>query len=298
MRKLLADYFGFNRQQRNGVLVLAGISFTLLVIRIVYPHFITPAAIEIKNLPLVERKVDSAYQAASPVFSKRSAPAAMQKLFAFDPNTVPAEQLLALGFSERTVKTLLKFRSKGFVFKEKKDLQRIYGVSDRLYTSLEPYIVIEQHIAAEKEPERPIAKQAQTTTATKPVQIIDLNHCDSTALTSLNGIGPSYARRIIKYRELLGGFCTINQLKEVYGFPEDLFEKIKPNVTVTTVPLNTINLNKDEFKTINRHPYLGYQRTKLIFDWRKKTTITATNLKEILNDEALYRKLLPYLKFD
>lgn len=297
MKKLLADYFGFNRQQRNGLLVLAGISFTLLVIRLVYPHFITPANIEIKNLPLVERKVDSAYQAASPAFSKRSAPAAMQKLFAFDPNTVSAEHLLALGFSERAAKTLLKFRSKGFVFKEKKDLQRIYGVSDRLYTSLEPYILIEQRIAAEKEPEHPIAKQAKTTT-TKPVQIIDLNHCDSTALTSLNGIGPSYARRIIKYRELLGGFCTIDQLKEVYGFAEELFEKIKPDVTVTAVPLRTIDLNKDDFKTINRHPYLGYQRTKLIFDWRKKTTITATNLKGILNDEVLYHKLLPYLRFD
>jgi competence protein ComEA len=58
--------------------------------------------------------------------------------------------------------------------------------------------------------------------------IVELNSADSTALESLPGIGPSFASRILKYRKLLGGYVDVEQLKEVYGMPEETYEKIKP----------------------------------------------------------------------
>ena len=61
-----------------------------------------------------------------------------QKLFVFDPNTVKNEELLALGFSEKTARIFLKYRSKGFVFKKKEDLKKVFGVSDNLYNKLLP----------------------------------------------------------------------------------------------------------------------------------------------------------------
>ena len=69
-------------------------------------------------------------------------------------------------------------------------------------------------------------------------------------------------------------------------------------VMLINVLIKKINLNKDDFKSINKHPYLSYEITKSLFDWRRKTSLNATNLKEILNDPALYSKLLPYLAFD
>ena len=77
-----------------------------------------------------------------------------------------------------------------------------------------------------------------------------------------------------------------------------MFEKIKPNVTVNAELIKKINLNKDDFKSINKHPYLSYELTKTLFDWRKKTVITAVNLKDIINDGQAYNKLIPYLSFN
>ena len=184
------------------------------------------------------------------------------------------------------------------MFKDKKDLQKVFGISKGLYAKLEPYILIEKKVEftqknneAEKIPETIAVTKVQAQTK------IELNSADSLILTDINGIGPTYTKRILKYRAMLGGFVASEQLLEVYGFTPELYEKIKPIIFIDRSLIKKLNLNKDDFKTINKHPYLSYELTKTIFDWRRKTTITATNLKDILNDNLLYLKLLPYLAF-
>ncbi len=298
MNNFLNNFFGFNKQQRNGLLVLCVISFSLLLIRIIYPYFITPGNIVVKNLPLVERKLDSAYENSQKQFSNNySEDKKEYNLFVFDPNTVSLDQLLQLGFKEKTAKTFLKFRDKGFVFKEKKDLQKVYGISDNFFAQLEPYILIENKKVSENKDqpkeETAISAAAKNTEKEK----IELNSADSLTLIELNGIGPAFAKRILKYRSILGGYTNIQQLKEVYGFNDELYEKVKNVFKIDASLVKKIDLNKDEFKTINKHPYLSYELTKTIFDWRRKSAITAQSLKDIINDESVYNKLLPYLQF-
>ncbi len=293
----LNNYFGFNKQQRNGLLVLALISFILFLIRIIYPYFISPGNITIQDLPLIERKLESSYERSNKNFSTNfSENKSAVSLFAFDPNTVSFDQLLQLGFKEKTAKTYLNFRDKGFVFKQKKDLQKVYGVSDNLYAQLEPYILIENKVGGEQknsDNKNVVSTPIKSQTKAK----VELNSADSLALIDLNGVGPSFAKRILKYRSILGGYTSIEQLKEVYGFTNELFEKVKPFVNVDANSVKKLNLNKDDFKVINKHPYLSYELTKALFDWRKKTVITPANLKDIINDDAVYNKLLPYLVF-
>jgi competence protein ComEA len=279
------NYFGFNRQQRNGLLVLLVISLLLLAARITLPYFIQPEEITVLNLPLVSREYSSGNIKPRTTNAQR---------FVFDPNSVTHEQLLKLGFSEKTAKTFVRYRSKGFVFREKRDVQKIYGITPELFRAIEPYILIgngnkRSFRATEEKKEHLNVQQAAK---------VELNAADSASLVSLNGIGAGYARRILKYRSILGGFVSIDQLHEVYGFTDELFEKIKNSVTVDPSRIKKIDLNRDDFKTVNRHPYLSYELTKSIFDWRRKTTINATNLKEILNDPALYERLKPYLSFE
>ena len=299
LNNFLNNYFGFNKQQRNGLLVLLSISFLLFAVRLAYPIFIKADNIVLLNLPLIEKKLDSAY-ASRPRFSKNNAQkqsGALTKLFVFDPNTVTREQLLLLGLKEKTVQIFLKFRDKGFVFKQKKDLRKVYGISEKLYTQLEPYILIGETTI--KQPEKPKKQEVSEKSAVKIIPAkLELNSADSTELVALDGIGIVYARRILKYRTILGGFTNVEQLKEVYGFSEALFENVKNNFIVDARTLKKINLNKDDFKRLNKHPYLSYELTKSIFDWRRKTTITEDNLKDILDNPALYQKLLPYLNFD
>jgi competence protein ComEA len=291
IKSFINNYFGFNKQQRNGLMVLVIISFTLLVARLAVPLFITPDEIVIKNIPLDSKFNPDTYRDQD---SKDATELNSQeeKLFAFDPNRVGYEELIQLGFTGKTAQTFLKFRSKGFVFKEKADLKKIYGVTDNFYVKLEPYIHFEtmENIRAKKSGKISLVKDIQ---AAK----LELNIADSSALVTLDGIGPSYASRIIKYRSMLGGFISMEQLKEVYGFTDELFKKVKDRTTVDASLIKKIDLNKDDFKTINKHPYISYEQTKSIFDWRRKTTITPANLKDILNDSSLYERLLPYLNF-
>jgi DNA uptake protein ComE-like DNA-binding protein len=296
----IRDYFGFNKQQRNGLIVLIALSFLLLIVRVAFPYFIRPDNIVIENLPLVERKMDSAFE-KSKIFSHarfRDTPKVF-KGFVFDPNTVSFDQLIKLGFREKTAKTFLKFRSKGFVFKEKKDLLKIYGISTDFYENLEPYVLISSKDDLALKSEKKKSEEKISIATKRQVKItVELNSADSLALIAMQGVGPAYAKRILKYRSILGGYVSIEQLKEVYGFTDDLYESIKPFCTVNTSTIKKINLNKDDFKAVNKHPYLTYEITKQIFDWRRKTSINPTNLKEILNDNSLYQKVLPYLTFE
>lgn len=298
MNNFLNNFFGFNKQQRNGLLVLCVISFSLLLIRIIYPYFITPGNIVVKNLPLVERKLDSAYANSQKQFSNSySEDKKEYNLFVFDPNTVSFHQLLQLGFKEKTAKTFLKFRDKGFVFKEKKDLQKVYGISDNFFTQLEPYILIENKKVTENKTKVKEETVSSVSTKTRAKEKVELNSVDSLTLIELNGIGPAFAKRILKYRSILGGYTNILQLKEVYGFNDELYEKVKNVFKIDASLVKKIDLNKDDFKVINKHPYLSYELTKSIFDWRRKSVITAQILKDIINDESVYNKLLPYLQF-
>lgn len=298
-KTFLTSYFGFNKQQRNGIYVLLSLSLSLLLIRLLYPYFIQPDTIQILNLPLAERRLDSATKHSSHfVKDPTEKDSRATTVFVFNPNIASKEELLQLGFSEKTAKNLVRFRQKGFVFREKKDLLKVYGVSAELYSILEAYIVIPTKSIQEFKPKPNSPKKLENPILQKSDHKIELNSADSAELVAVKGIGASYANRILKYRILLGGYVSILQLKEVYGLQESTFLQIKDHLTLNINLVQKLNLNTDEFKKINKHPYISYELCKSLFDWRKKTKLNATNLKSILNDEALYTKLLPYLTFD
>lgn len=287
LNRFFTEYFGFNKQQRSGLLVLVCISFSLLLIRIIYPHFIKPDKIEINYLPLFQRQLDS-FESLNQSFKPTTSISENTNLFVFNPNQVTFEQLLQLGFLEKTAKGFIKFRKKGFVFKQKSDVKKIYGVSDEFYSTLEPYILIEtlsKNISEKKY------------TSSKPQQKLDLNLADSASLVALNGIGPSYAKRILKYRSILGGYVSVEQLKEVYGFTDEIYISIQGLFTVGKTGVTKINVNKDDFKAVNKHPYITYEQTKLIFNQRRQAPLTEQKLKEIIGDESLFNKLSLYIEY-
>ena len=265
-------------------------SFCLLLlgVRMIYPYFITPDEIVVENLPLLKSDSGSYH----PVIenSKSTGSVTKVELHSFDPNQVGFEELCGLGFSEKTARIFLKFRSKGFVFRNKSDLKKVYGVNDSLYDKLSPFIRIENSDVSGKIANVPMISKVTGRT-------IELNAADSAALTELNGIGPSFAKRIIKYRELLGGYSNKEQLREVYGLNEELFEKIKEDVSVNASLIKKTNLNESDFKTINRHPYLSYEITRSIVNQRKSVPITPEVLKEILQDDEIFEKLKAYIAY-
>lgn len=268
--------------------MLCIICLALLAIRLLYPRFITPDNIVIRDLPLIERQLDSAEHHSSYARKIREV-AAAKTLFTFDPNTATFSQLQALGFGDKRAGILIKFRTKGFVFKHKEDLKKVYGISENFYQSLEPYILIENSASKDAVVENKTLKKAN--------KIIELNSADSLMLLEIKGIGPSFAKRILKYKTLLGGFVRTEQLKEVYGFTEEMYDQIGSQISVNPALIKKLNLNTDDFKTVNKHPYLSYELSKLIFNAKRKEPLTAEVFKTVLNDEVLYAKLHPYINF-
>ena len=288
IHRFLSAWFGFNKQQRNGLLVLCTIILFLFIIRLSISSFITSQPILLADFSNTKfPKLNSGTLITDSTSESNS-------LFVFNPNTVTKEQLVKLGFKEKTANTFINYRNKGAHFNKKEDVKKVYGISDELYSKLEAYILIDS------EKNAPKTYSQQEPKAKKQIKVVELNSVDSIGLLPLPGIGPGYAKRILKYRSLLGGYYSTEQLKEVYGFTDSLFQVVKDYVKVNPSLVTKIDLNTEDFKKLNAHPYISYEDTKTIFNYRRKNgAITRLeHLRICISDEEQLKKLIPYLGFN
>ena len=133
------------------------------------------------------------------------------------------------------------------------------------------------------------------------VKVVDLNRCDTAELIRLPGIGPVLSVRIIKYRNLLGGFYTVEQLKEVYGLPVETYDLIKDQIFVDSLVISTINVNVADFKTLIRFPYFDRNEVSSILKYRDYKDGIG-DLNELVDNKLITKekalKLKSYLSFE
>ncbi len=130
--------------------------------------------------------------------------------------------------------------------------------------------------------------------------MVELNSADSTTLQLLHGIGPAFARRIVRYREKLGGFSNKEQLLEVYGFTPSLLEHIEPYLQLDSSNLRKINVNSIELKQLIKHPYTEYYFARDLVNLRSHgvTFTCPDDLRAIPScTDTMLSRLLPYLDF-
>ena len=133
----------------------------------------------------------------------------------------------------------------------------------------------------------------------KPQVSFELNSADSLDLVQLRGIGPVFSRRIIRYRQLLGGYVDKQQLLEVYGMTDTLYRKISPYLTLDTTAVIKLNLNTSTLQQLKSHPYLSYYQAKSIVNYRQSNGPFrhVGDIRKIsLIDDTTYRILSPYLE--
>ena len=133
----------------------------------------------------------------------------------------------------------------------------------------------------------------------KKIQSIDINTADSVAWVGLNGIGPGFAKRIMTYREKLGGFYQVDQLKEVYGLDSLWVKENKALLKVGAGVYRFLAINQVEWKDF-KHPYLPYGQSKVVLAYRKQHGVLKDfeALEKIqLLDLVAWRRLRPYLSF-
>ncbi len=299
MKKYLQEFLTYRSQQRKAIIGLISLLVLLMIGFKIYDRFGNKELMDISKFSkeindFNQNKVADDGEIIDNPFADNPNNYS-EGLMEFDPNTTTETQWKQLGMSDRQTKTILNFVAKGGKFRTKADLKKIYGISDEEFDRLSPYITIlpTHHDSI---------YQSKTGGYHKPKDIIlELNTADTITLTQLPGIGPSFAKRIIKYRDLLGGFAYKEQLFEVYGFDSLHFNQLENNVTVNADKIKRININLATFNELKSHPYIKYPIANAIVNYRKQhgNYAAISDLKRlVLIDDEIFRKFAPYLKTD
>ena len=223
--------------------------------------------------------------------------------FPFDPNTADSTQLLRLGLAPWQVRAIYHYRAKGGVFRRPSDFARLYGLTAKQYRELEPYIRISADYLPASEvyavhDERP---KASSDSLRYPVKLrnserIALNLADTTLLRRVPGIGAYYARRIVAYRQRLGGYAHARQLLEIDDFPEEAL----PFFTVDAGDIQRLDINRLSLSQLKRHPYINYLQARAICDYRRlKGPLASLDQLRLLSAFTAddIERLRPYVRF-
>ena len=176
------------------------------------------------------------------------------------------------------------------------------------YETLKPFIILPQEHAPQ--PAKAFSRPRQTdssltvvtpqrTVSDKFTQhvLLDINQVDSVTLIRIPGIGPYYCHRLLRRRELLGGYVSITQLDEIKNFPEAAKDWFY--VADGTKP-RQMSINHLPFKELLRHPYLNFEQVKAIFNLRNSVgklqyLEQLSNLPEFTSEDI--ERLRPYISF-
>lgn len=312
-------------EQWLGVLILC----LLAVGTIVLLHFFQPKAVE----PVVvtndsTRASFAAYQAEQDSlrkakwkkqYSHDTIAICMQE---FDPNKADSSTLVHLGLKPWQASNMLKYRAKGGRYRKAEDLKRLYGMTDSMYLALLPYVVIDTQaidqwrdsvrtrrkdsLAALRDSASGRTDSVPRYVSHKRDTILNLRTADTTELKMIKGIGSYRAKQIIRYREQLGGFASVEQLREVKALQPLLKDSLSTDSLLSHFFLDSVHIvplrvNSMHVERLQRHPYLSFEQARAIYELRRRK-IQLKHLDQLRTLDCLteqdIQRLRPYLSFE
>ncbi len=307
--KWIRELFIFSRKERTGIIGLLLIISILIIIGKLIPFFIPSHKSNFEkweaevNGYLVKKESKevniSEYKALRP--------------FAFNPNEVDSVSLDSMGLPSKVISNWMKYLEKGGKFKDRDAIKKIFGITPKIFDQLESFILIPSLDIVVANPvhnssafksndginPETILKQPYSKRDRQDVIVLELNSTDSLHLLEIPGIGPVFASRIIRYRNLLGGYYDVSQLKEIYGMRDDNFIAVSQYFTAEKTSVKTFNINFSTIQELGRHPYLGFKTARKVFQLRDKMGkfTSPDDLTSVIAADSL-NKLIPYLKFN
>jgi len=275
------NYFTYNKKERNGILLLSFVLFLLIIFYQFTYLFVPNTKTDFSEFEKAIAELEYS--------DKETKPIQIVSLFEFNPNSLDDNGWLALGLSEGKLIVLRNYQKSGGYFKQKKDLKRCYAIGDDFYDKIQDYVII------------PKVERPEETIKKKEIrkQLVELNLADSLELVEIKGIGPFYAKQILKYRHELGGFLSYNQFTEIWGLEKLDLEKFKQQTQIDATRIKKININKVGINELKEHPYINYKEAKIIVNFRKQHG-DFQSIKDIqkikLITPEIFRKIAPYFK--
>ena len=298
------DFFYYTKSQRRAVCVLLTLIALLLMGIWFLPEVKENLVVEASKTDSVALKNFEQEVRKKPYASKKQVPVVKEEpqiqLFPFDPNKADSIELSSLGLPSYVVRNILKYREKGGRFRTADSFSRIYGLSEKQFNALKPYIRIAQPDKPKKEK---VDKVVPDTTAERKVfkypegTLVDVNVADTAELKKIPGIGSGIAKAIVAYRNRLGGFYSLSQLEEIDYVTPELLKWFK----LEGGAIRKLDINRWGLDKLRSHPYLNFYQAKVIVEHRRKRgeikSLSQLSLYEEFTEKDLIR-LSAYVSFD
>ena len=301
MKTLIREFLYYSRTEQRGIIVLGTLVLLVIAFRIYLrvsannEIIIPPEEFQaIRQWVAQQSKQDSILQETRSF--KRPEKKKLTVTESFHPNILEQKDWMALGFSEKESLSILKFRSKSGGFRYKEDLQKLFCMTEERYAVLAPFVLLPAKPEySDKKSSFPSSKQH------RPPGILEINQADSLQLITVRGIGPGWARRILKRRSQLGGFYSLDQLLEIKGLSDSLLTILRPFLKIDTTRIQKLDINHIPLEEIQKHPYCWYGVGKSIVNYRLQhgPYKTVDELKKIytLRPET-FEKLVHYVTIE
>ena len=252
----LKTYFDFTKSQRSGLISLFSIIIFLQIFYF-FNDFSNPEARkeDLKWLSL-QSEVD---------LLKKQKAAFVPKIYPFNPNFITDFKGYKLGMSVEEIDRLLKFREGNKYVNSAAEFQNVTKVSDSLLATMSPYFKFPDWVKNRKQfpvfEKKPFAKGK--------IVVKDINHATAEDLIKIYGIGPALSERILKQKNLLGGFVNMEQMSDVWGLSPEVVENLNKSFKVFSIPeIKKVNINKATIKELGQFPYFRYPLSKDIVTYR------------------------------
>ena len=252
----LKSYFQYSKSQRSGIFLLV----LLCVICQFAFFYLDPSSENVENSEKqkwigLQAKVDSLK-----VEKKNYIP----KIYPFNPNYITDYKGSKLGMSIEEIDRLLNFRKTNQYVNSALEFQKVTQVSDSLLNAISPYFKFPDWVNKSKAKSyRPFEKKIEKLVP------LDINLATKEDLIKIYGIGPALSDRILKQKELFGGFVSMKQMDDVWGLSPEVIENLNKHFKIASLPkIKKIDINNSSIKELLLFPYFKYALAKAIVTYR------------------------------
>ncbi len=301
------EWFEMSSGEQRGVIVLLTLIVVLIGCNFLVPFFIHPKSEFLNTDDLAWIDWSKSDTITEDIFQNREEIHSSQtaELFRFDPNILDESGWKRLGLHNGQIKSIRNYLSKGGKFRTVNDLSKMYVISPELFEQLKPFVdlpetekplFIERHDSVFQKRNFP----EPTWPSTKDdFLIVELNAADTIQLKKLRGIGAYLARKIVEYRDRLGGFRNFEQLAEIYRVTPGKADTLKQKMTLDLSMITRMNLNDVTLDRLKKFPYLQPSQSQALMAYREKhgPFKTVFDMKKcVLIDQSTFEKVRDYFE--
>ncbi|OOV20286.1 helix-hairpin-helix domain-containing protein [Flavobacterium sp. LM4] len=274
--KDIMAHMKFTSQERKGIFFLL-----ILIIALQLFYFFSDFSQTEKNSPEKEQWLALQSEVDSlKTIQKDNKP----KVYSFNPNFISDYKGYKLGMSIQEIDRLFAFRKENKYVNSAKEFQEVTKISDSLLNAISPYFKFPNWFQNKKTTKTYDNEYVHKSFSKKEkFTILDINQATQDDFMKINGIGEALSSRILKQKESLEAFVSMEQINDVWGLSPEIVRELKKHFRVSSFPkIKKIPVNDASLKELSQFPYFRYTLAKQIVTYRSMNG-NIKNIEDLIN---------------